>query len=771
MTLTDPPRLADWQDTARTPRARAEALLAEMTLAEKIGQLGSTWPGSEDLEEQVAPLQESHVLAQTFDEAIRDGVGHLTRPFGTRPIDPGEGMERLAHLQDAVRAANRFGIPAIAHEECLTGLTAWQATVYPTPLAWAATFDPDLVSRMGAAIGDDMRALGVHQGLAPVLDVVRDYRWGRVEETMGEDPYLVAEIAAGYVEGLQSAGIVATLKHFVGYSASRGARNHAPVSVGPRELRDVLLPPFERAVVGSGVRSVMNSYTDLDGVPTASDAELLTSVLREEWGFDGTVVSDYWAIAFLQSMHRIVTTPSAAGRLALAAGIDVELPHTLAYTDALAAEEGGVELIDRAVLRVLTQKAELGLLDADWRPREPRNVDLDSPRNRELARDVAERSVTLLKNSAQTLPLTAPPARIAVVGPAADDLQCLFGCYSFPNHVMPNFPDLPLGVTAPTIRESISAEFPESEIVFERGVDIVAPGTDGIRRAVLASAEADLTVVVVGDRSGMFGHGTSGEGCDALDLDLPGEQSRLVEAVLDVARRVVFVVVSGRPYAVGGYVERAEAALQAFLPGQEGASAIAGILSGRVSPSGRLPVQIPGASSAQPGTYLAPPLALRSEGISNIDPTPAFPFGFGLGFTTFAIDEAEVSDPTVQTDGSVRVTATVRNTGTVSGTAVPQLYLSDPEAEIARPVRQLVAFARVDLDAGASARVSFDVHADIASYTGRDLRRRVEAGVLTFTVASDAGDPGTAASVELVGPTRFIGAGRALRVPTHVESV
>jgi len=709
------------------------------------------------------------VLAEPFDAAIQHGVGHLTRPFGTAPIAPIDGMERLAGLQNAIRAANRFRIPAIAHEECLTGLTAWQATVYPTPLAWAAAFDPDLVALMGEAIGSNMRSLGVHQGLAPVLDVVRDYRWGRVEETMGEDPYLVSEIAAGYVEGLQSAGIVATLKHFVGYSASRGARNHAPVSIGARELRDVLLPPFERAVVAAKVRSVMNSYTELDGVPTASDHALLTDVLRGEWGFDGTVVSDYWAIAFLQSMHRVVTSPVDAGRLSLDAGIDVELPHTLAYTTEIVDGPGGDELLDRAALRILTQKAELGLLDRDWEPPVPTTVDLDSPRNRAIATTLAERSIVLLKNEDDVLPLLGGARRIAVIGPAADDLQCLFGCYSFPNHVMPNFPGLPLGVSAPTVRGAIASEFPQATVTFEAGVDVVHPGTDGVDAAVAAAVDADVAVLVVGDRSGMFGHGTSGEGCDVLDLDLPGDQSALVDAVLAAAKRSVLIVVSGRPYAVGHHVERADAALQAFLPGQEGAPAIAGVLSGRVSPSGRLPVQIPGAASAQPGTYLAPPLALRSEGISNIDPTPAFPFGYGLTFTRFEFSQTAASAEQMDTAGAVSVSTTVTNAGDRTGVCVPQLYLSDPDAQVTRPVRQLIGFCRVALEAGRSARVTFTVHADISSYTGRDLRRRVEAGTLLFSVGEHAATAAPSVSVDLVGETRFVGPERVLRVPVDIE--
>ncbi len=302
---------------------------------------------------------------------------------------------------------------------------------------------------MAAAIGRDMRAVGVHQGLAPVLDVVRDLRWGRVEETIGEDPYLVGTIGTAYVQGLESAGIVATLKHFVGYSASRAGRNLAPTSVGPRERADVLLPPFEMAIREGGARSVMHAYTDIDGIPSAADEKLLTGLLRDTWGFDGTVVADYFGIAFLKTLHGIAGDFADAAGAALTAGVDIELPTVKTFGAPLAdaVTEGRVpeSLIDRALRRVLTQKADLGLLDPDWSPVPPAfagadlddpdtlrgTIDLDSPANRELAREIAEKAVVLLANDG-TLPLTAP-RRIALVGPNAAEGTAVLGCYSFPS--------------------------------------------------------------------------------------------------------------------------------------------------------------------------------------------------------------------------------------------------------------------------------------------------------------------------------------------------
>ena len=750
LTITGP-----WSDPALPAPARAKALLDAMTPAERVHQLGSSWPGHEEGAD-VAAMQELFRAAGTFETAIVGGLGQLTRPFGTVPVDPVTARARLAELQAQVVSANRFGIPAIAHEECLTGFFAWGATVYPAPIAWAAAWDPGLVREMAAAIGSDMAAVGVHQGLAPVLDVVRDYRWGRVEETIGEDPYLVSELGLAYIQGLQSAGVVATVKHFAGYSTSRAGRNHAPAAAGPRELADVILPPFEKAVVAGRAGSVMNAYNDIDGVPCGADEDLLTGLLRRAWGFTGTVVSDYWAIAFLAMMHHVAAGLQDAAQAALRAGIDVELPHTAGYGEQLLS--GDADLVDRAAARILTQKAELGLLDPGWHPEQHTGpVDLDSPRNRDIARRLAEGSVVLLANDVSLLPLGSRPATtIAVAGPVAEDVRCLFGCYSFPNHVLPHHPEAGLGFEAATILDAIRDEFPQAEVRYERGCEITGEDRSGFEAAAAAAAAADVTILVVGDRSGMFGHGTSGEGCDVLTLGLPGVQDEFADAVLGTAKRAILVVVSGRPYAIGRHASRADATVQAFLPGVEGPAAIAGVLSGRLNPRGHLPVQIPGDAAAQPGTYLAPPLALNTDGVSSIDPTPAFPFGHGLSYTTFTIEDAQVDETLVATNGTISFRATVSNTGHRAGAVVTQLYLSDPVASVTRPVRQLIGFARVGLGAGESAQVRFEVHADLTSFTGRDLRRRVEPGEIVLTLARSAGDPGSAATVMLEGAARMI---------------
>jgi beta-xylosidase len=760
---------APWRDPALPAAARVDDLLSRMTLEEKTAQLYGVWVGAATDGDGVAPLQSEMTADYEWDELITHGLGQLTRSFGTAPVDPALGAQALARAQRRIAEAGRFGIPAVAHEECLAGFTAWGATAYPVPLAWGATFDPPLVEAMARNIGEDLRSAGVHQGLAPVLDVVRDPRWGRVEETIGEDPYLVGTIGSAYVRGLESAGIVSTLKHFAGYASSAGARNLAPVRAGVREFADITLPPFEMALREGGARSVMAAYTDTDGVPASADPGLLTELLRGEWGFTGTVVADYFGVGFLQTQHRVAGTEAEAAHAALVAGLDVELPTLKCYgrplVEAVRAGEVPESLVDRAARRVLLQKCELGLLDADWDP-EPRTaVDLDSAANRALARRLAEESVALLDNPDGILPLS-PDTRIAVVGPRAADALAMLGCYSFPSHVLTHHPEVPMGVEIPTVLEALRAELPDAKVTFARGCDTSDPDPSGFEEAVARTAEADVCVAVLGDRAGLFGRGTSGEGCDATDLRLPGVQGDLLDALVATGVPVVLVLLTGRPYALGRWHGRLAAVVQAFFPGEEGGPAVAGVLSGRVNPSGRLPVSVPRVPGGQPWTYLQPPLGLAGE-VSNLDPTPLYAFGHGRSYTTFTWD-SEAAGAEIGTDGSYDLAVTVRNTGERAGAEVVQLYLHDPVASVTRPDVRLIGYQRLELDPGESARVTFRFHADLSAFTDRAGARVVEPGALELRLGASSADVRHTARLNLTGPVRTLGTDRRLRCETDV---
>ncbi|MFC6063917.1 glycoside hydrolase family 3 N-terminal domain-containing protein [Streptomyces ochraceiscleroticus] len=760
-----------------------------MTLQEKTAQLFGVWVGASDEGAEVAPHQHDMEEPVPLDDLLPHGLGQLTRPFGTTPVDPALGALSLLRTQRRIAGANRFGIPALAHEECLAGFAAWGATAYPVPLSWGATFHPELIQDMAAAIGRDLRAVGVHQGLAPVLDVVRDARWGRVEESIGEDPYLVGTIGTAYVRGLESAGVVATLKHFAGYSASRAGRNLAPVGMGPRERADVILPPFEMAVREGGVRSVMHAYTDTDGIPSAADERLLTGLLRDTWGFEGTVVADYFGIPFLQTLHGVAGSLGEAAAVALTAGVDVEFPTVKAFgaplRDALARGLVPEAAVDRAVRRVLIQKAQLGLLDADWDPTPAAlagtdahtdadtadlrgTVDLDTADNRALARRVAEQAVVLLRNDG-TLPLAAgrAPARIALIGPNADTPTAVLGCYSFPVHVGSQHPEAPAGIELPTLREALAAEFPDSEIVTAPGTTVDGTGTDGFAEAAELARGAGLVIAVLGDRAGLFGRGTSGEGCDAESLALPGVQEQLLDTLLDTGTPLVVTLLAGRPYALGRAADEAAAIVQTFFPGEEGTTALASVLSGRVAPTGRLPVSVPRLPGAQPSTYLAARLGHATE-VSNIDPAPAFGFGHGLTYTTFDWSHLVVENEEAGTDGEFELACTVRNTGARRGTEVVQLYLHDPVASVVQPVQRLIGYVRVGLAPGEAAEVRATVPADLASFTGRDGHRIVEPGELELRFSASSTDARLTARLELTGPVRTVDHRRRLHADFQV---
>lgn len=729
-----------------------EQLIRDLPLRGKVAQLVGLWAGARR-DDNAAPMQDQLIADGLHVDAFAaQGLGQFTRHWGTTPIDVGSGLAELRRRQQAL--ADRVGIRALVHEECLTGLLAWGATAYPTPLAWGAAFDPDLVERLGRRIGEDLRALGVHQGLGPVLDVVRDARWGRVEECIAEDPLTVGVIGSAYVRGLEAAGVVATLKHFAGYSGSRAGRNHAPVSVGPRELADVYLPPFERAIA-AGARSVMNAYNDIDGVPAAASVDLLTGVLRDRWGFEGTVVADYFAIRFLETMHGVAADAGEAATLALRAGIDVELPTGSDYLDPLVAavQDGRVEeeFVDRALRRVLRQKSALGLLGPGADEGDPA-VDLDSAENRALAREIAEASIVLLSNDG-VLPLaTGTTPRLAVVGPNADRFGAVFGCYSFVKHVLPRHPDVDPLIAAPTVAAALRERW-AGDIVVAEGCAVSDDDTGAIQDAVAAALSSDVVVAVLGDDSGMFGRGTSGEGCDRDDLSLPGVQEQLLQALVDTGRPVVLVLLTGRPYALGEAADRCAAVVQMFFPGQEGGPALADALLGVTSPGGRLPVQMPRPATPQPGSYLAPRLGALT-GVSSADPTPRHPFGHGLGYTTFAHEDLRVVAATVPVDGVVECEVTVRNTGDREGADVLQIYATDEHAQVVRPLRQLVAFRRVPLAAGESQTWRVRIPVAALAFTGVAGHRIVEPGRTTLRVAKDAQDEGLSIPIDVTGAVR-----------------
>lgn len=750
--------------------SRADELLAQMTFEEKLAQLVGVWMRFDADAGRFVPHPRTfgspaellpgpaEALAELVDPT-RHGLGQVTRLFGSAPIDPAEGARTANAIQRRLVEGSRLRIPAIVHEECLTGFMASGATTFPGPLNWGSTWDPDLIEEVGRVIGGQMRSVGVHQGLAPVLDVVRDARWGRVEECIAEDPYLVGMIGSAYIRGVQSAGVAATAKHFAGHSFSEGGRNLAPAHLGRRELADVFLVPFEMAVRLARVRSVMNAYQDNDGLPVAADRRLLTSILRDEWGFTGIVVSDYGSVGFLQELHGTAADLADAAASALAAGIDVELPSPHAYPHLLDGPD-----LDQAVRRVLAMKEELGLFEDPY-VAENDAIDLDPPAARALARRVAERSIVLLRNEGDLLPLDLG-AGVAIIGPNGESAAALLGNYSFENHVASHFDDAPPGPTVVTVAAGLRAA--GVGVVTVAGCAVLGDDTSGFAAAEDAAAAASVAVVVVGDQAGHFGSGTSGEGTDADDLVLPGVQQQLVEAVVATGTPTVVVLVTGRPYAIPWIARHVPAVLATWFPGEEAGSAIASVLIGEVNPGGKSPVTWSRGAGQQPVFYNDKPLG--RTGYARSSTRPVFPFGHGLSYTRFEYSGLSVTpeEPSTGADSEIGVEVTVRNVGSRAGDEIVQLYIRDPVASVARPIQELKGFARVSLATGESASVRFVLPVDLLSFTGVDYERIVEPGAVEIMVGASCADIRLRSVVDLVGPVRVVGRDRKLVTDVRV---
>jgi len=764
-------------------RERAKALVDRMTLDEKIAQLTSIWlnmSGDGKISMKALSGYEQKVGDLDPFEFMKHGIGQITRPLGSQEIDPTIGVRELNRIQHFLVNHTRLGIPALPHEECLSGLMAKGATIFPAGINNGSTWDEDLIRRVGQAIGEEVYSAGSRQGLSPVLDVCRDARWGRTEETFGEDPYLTAVLSTAYVQGLQDEHhpVLATLKHYAGHSFSEGGRNHAPVRIGRRELNDMFLFPFEMAVKYGKAGSVMPAYHDIDGEPLHQSKEFLNDLLREKWGFDGIIVSDYGGLEQLVSDHRTQPDAAHAAAAALRAGVDVELPGNTLFAKGIpeALEKGLLSMQDlnETVIRHLIKKMELGLFEQPYA--DEGAVLIHQKDHLALAREAAEKSMVLLKNDG-TLPLKGSE-KVALIGPLADDPMGMMGGYAFPVHlIVAQNKDNTSRLR--TLRTSLEEEF-KGSLSFAKGCDIltsrpdkpaVFPGdvvkdgssqTDFISRdtsfiaeAVRIAKESDVVVLAVGDLAGLFLSGTVGEGSDVSSLALPGIQQQLIDAVLDLGKPTVIVTFSGRPYHLGRGFDEAAAVLQAWLPGQEGADAVRSILLGEANPGGKLPVSIPRNAGAMPYFYNH---KMKSAGTPiQKDFGAAYPFGHGCSYTTFSIESCELLEDSVPVDGTIRVTAAVKNTGPVAGEEVVQVYVRDLYARYVRPMQELKAFQRVSLEPGASCRLTFEIPADLMSFTVDGGRRIVEPGEVDIMVGTSSREIVSTMRVTLTGEAKILG--------------
>jgi beta-xylosidase len=778
---------------------RARELLKKMNVKEKVAQLHSLWLNIE--EDGSFTFRKAHdgfieESSADPDSILRHGIGQITRPLGTRPVEAASCVRGLNRIQKYLVERTRLKIPALAHEECLTGLMAKGATLFPAAINYGSLWDEALMSEIAGAIGEELYSVGARQGLAPVADVSRDVRWGRTEESFGEDPYLAGCMTAAYVRGLQGEDrrVLATLKHYAGHSFSEGGRNHAPVRVGERELNDVFLLPFEMAVKLTDAGSVMPAYHDIDGEPLSSSRRYINEILRERWGFDGLVVSDYEAVRLLYAHHGVARDEAEAAAQALQAGMDVELPGFTCFgtgvEEALSRGILKMSTVDQAVARVLVEKFRLGLFENPYVEEDA--ITLNTPEHRKIAAEAAARSVVLLKNDG-ILPLE-DKGTTALIGPLADDQLALFCGYSFPVHLIRAQRLMDTDTRyAQTLREALEGRASAGSILYSRGCQIfterlleapvfpddidaergqkkstISMDESGFEDALAAAAEADRVIVAVGDLSGLFLTGTVGEGSDASSLTLPGVQQKLVDAILSLDKPTVIVLLSGRPYNLGEAFSKANAVIEAWFPGQEGAAALGGIIYGDINPGGRLPVSFPKSAGAMPYFYNH---KLKSAG-APIQPDfgALFPFGHGLSYTSFEYSDFRLSHEKVRIDGEFEISCTVENTGKRAGDEVVQLYVRDLIASLVRPVKELKGFKRLSLKPGERKRVSFSLPVDLLSFTVSGTTRVVEPGEFEIMIGRSSADILFSETVEVAGKPRELAAKWRMKTEVSVAS-
>jgi beta-glucosidase len=757
------PKIPAYKNPRHPASRRVKDLLARMSLAEKAAQMMCVW------QEKALKLVDANGCFDPLKARAafksRHGLGQVGRPSdaGSDPVDPagGQTARGMAELTNAIQKffleESRLGIPVMFHEECLHGHAARDATSFPQPIGLGATFNPDLVQKLYAMTALETRLRGGHQALTPVVDVARDPRWGRVEETYGEDPYLNTRLGIASVRGFQGdrtfkdkTRLIATLKHFAAHGQPESGQNCAPVNVSERVLRETFLHPFRDCIREAGAISVMASYNEIDGVPSHASRWLLRDVLRREWAFKGYVVSDYYSIWELSHRpdthgHHVAADKKQAAVLAIRAGVNLELPDPDCYRHL-------VELVHKKVLReveldelikpMLYWKFKMGLFDDPYvDPNEAARV-VGCAAHRELARQAARETITLLKNENQLLPLdTARLKLVAVVGPNAH--RSLLGGYS--------------GVPKSNISvlEGIQARLGgAAEVVYAEGCKITVggswqqdevlpsdPGEDRrqIAEAVEVAQRADVVIVAIGGNEQTSREAWSLKHMgDRMSLELIGRQNELVSALLATGKPVVALVFNGRPLAINLVAQHVPAILECWYLGQECGHAVAEVLFGDHNPGGKLPISLPRSVGQLPVFYNHKPSARR--GFLWDKATPLYPFGFGLSYTSFALKNVRLAKKRISRQASTCVLVDVTNTGKRAGTEVVQMYIRDLVSSVTRPVKELKGFSKINLRAGETKTVSLDITPESLAFYDVNMKYVVEPGQFAILLGNSSRD-------------------------------
>ena len=740
--------LLPYQNPKLSVEQRVNDLVSRMTLQEKVGQLRCTlaWNYYTIKGKNVEP-------SELFKKDIAEGqIGMLwgtyrADPWTQKSLENGLTPELAAKagnaLQKYVIEHTRLGIPLFLAEEAPHGHMAIGTTVFPTGFGMAATWNPALIEKTGEVIGQEIRLQGGHISYGPVLDLAREPRWSRVEETMGEDPVLAGELGAAMVKGL-GGGIlskpystIATLKHFIGYGTTEAGQNGGITIAGARELQESFLPPFKKAI-NAGALSVMTSYNSLDGIPSTCSKALLTDLLRTQWGFNGFVVSDLYSIDGIHGTHRVAETKQQAGVMALKAGVDADL-GALAFGRLEDAVQKGIVTeaeIDVAVKRILKMKFEMGLFEHPYVDAAQAKQLVRSDNNKAVALQVAREVITLLKNQNHVLPLSKNK-KVLVCGPNADNVYNMLGDYTAPQEEG----------NVKTILAGIRSKLPASQVTYVKGCAVRDTTASNIAEAVAAAKEADVVVVAVGGSSARdfktsyketgaavtdsktISDMDCGEGFDRATLTPLGHQMQLLKALKATGKPLVVVYIEGRPMDKSWAAQHADALLTAYYPGQEGGTAIADVLFGDYNPAGRLPVSVPANVGQIPVYYnKKPPMP---HDYVEMSARPLYAFGYGLSYTTFKYEDLNIEETG---DTQFKVTFNVTNTGDMDGDEVVQLYLHDEFASTAQPMMQLKKFSRIFIPKGETKQVSFTLEAEDLEIVDQEMNHVVETGDFTVMI-------------------------------------
>ena len=751
-----------YRDATAPIPARVADLMARMTLEEKVAQIRTAWAAKGDMIDDLA------FVPERASAAFPHGIGHVTRPSDKRGVPgisgaaggtaarwrtPEQTVEFINALQRWALEDTRLGIPVLLHEESLHGYMATEATMFPQAISLAGSFDLDLMRRVQSTTAREVRSRGVPLVLSPVVDIVRDPRWGRIEETWGEDPYLVGEMGVAAVEGLQGQGkfekladgrVFATLKHMTGHGQPEAGNNVAPAQISERDLRENFFPPFREIVRRTSIRSVMPSYNEIDGIPSHANTWLLGEILRGEWGFDGAIVSDYGGVHELATLHGVADDLEDAAHQALVAGVDSELPEGMAFATLVdAVNEGRVEqsLVDTACARMLTLKFRAGLFENPYGDAALSQRLTGNAEARALALEAARKGVCLLTNKGSALPLDrASMGRVAVIGPN-HAIARLGGYSSVPKQTI-------------SLIEGLRQVAPEAEFVTAQGVFIttsedrsqdliyLADREENLRlieEAVEVARTADTIILAIGDteQTSREGFATNHLG-DRTDIDIVGEQNELVDALAELGKPLIVAAYNGRPPSWPNVVEKADAILECWYPGQEGGVAVAEALLGDINPGAKLPVTIVRNEGQIPYFYNHEPSARRGYLFDNKG--PLFPFGHGLSYTSFVISPPRASKASYALNEAIRVEVDVRNTGDRTGDEVVQLYITRTDVSVTRPVLELKGFERVTLQPGEQRTLTFAIEPDQLTIWNREMQEVNEPGPVKLSVGASSAE-------------------------------